>query len=81
MYLRTRMVRTPSGMPRGNTSRPSRLRVISVAGRVAHGFQPHQAERQARGQLLAGRLVVGGLSSRGSSSFDLRKASQAAITR
>ena len=35
-----------------------------LAGGVAHGLQPHQAERQAGGQLLAARLVLRALLAR-----------------
>ncbi len=53
--------------------------VDEARGRVAHGFQPLQAELQHGGQFLAALALVAGLL--GISSLDFRKASQAAMTR
>ena len=70
VYCRTRMVRTPSGMPRANTSRPSRLRVISWAAalRMASSRFRRNASRAASSSPVGWSSAP---ASRGSSSLRL----------
>ena len=71
VYCRTRMVRTPSGMPRAKMSRPSRLRVMSPAAalRMASSRFSRNARRAASSSPVGWSSVP---ASRGSSSFDFR---------
>ena len=52
------MMRSGSGMPRANTSRPRRLRVISCAAASRMASRRLQAEGKKLGELFAGRLAV-----------------------
>ena len=52
------MVRTPSGLPRGEHVAAQPLARHQLARPRAHGLQPHQAEGEARCQFVAGGLVL-----------------------